>query len=85
MSIIGTSVVSEYLEAVWDREIQKLIINIPPRTLKTFMAMSFPAWGLGRDPSTKFMLTSFKSNLAKRMTRQTKGILSSPWYNDLFS
>jgi predicted phage terminase large subunit-like protein len=30
------------------------------------------------------MLTSFKSNLAKRMTRQTKGIMSSPWYNDLF-
>lgn len=77
--------IADHLEGVWAGDIRKIIINIPPRTLKTFTAsVCFPAWGLGRNPSSKFMLTSFKFDLAKRMTRQTKGIIESPWYKRLF-
>lgn len=46
-------------------------------------SVSFPAWGFNQDPSTKFMLTSFKFPLAKRMARQTKAIIESSWYQDL--
>lgn len=76
--------VSEYLEAVWNKEIKRLIINIPPRSLKTHLAaISFPAWGFGQDPTIKFLLTSFKFELAKKMTRKTRLIMESDWYKGL--
>lgn len=77
--------VCEHLEAVWYKQIKRLIINIPPRSLKTHLAsVSFPAWGFGQDPTIKFMLTSYKFDLAKRMTRKTRGILESAWFKDLY-
>jgi len=77
--------VSEHLQAVWEHEIQNIVINIPPRTLKTFSGpVAMPAWGLGKNPSTKFMLTSFKGGLAEKMTRSTRKIIKSSWYQGLF-
>ena len=77
--------VSEYLEAVWRKDIKRLIINVPPRTLKTHLAsVSFPAWGFGQDPTIKFMLTSFKTDLARRMTRKTRLVMQSKWYKELY-
>ncbi len=77
--------VSEYLQAVWDKDIKRLIINVPPRSLKTHMgSISFPAWGFGQDPTIKFMITSFKSDLSKQMTRKTRILLNSQWYKNLY-
>lgn len=77
--------VCEHLQAVWAGELQKLIINIPPRFLKTHLAsVSFPAWGFGHNPSIKFMLTSFKFDRAKSMTRKTRQVMESAWYRSLF-
>lgn len=77
--------ISEHLQAVWDGEIRNLIINMPPRSLKTHTtSISFPSWGLGKDPSVKFMLTSFKSSLAEKMTRKSRKILQSDWYKTCF-
>ena len=76
--------VCEYLEAVWAKDIKRLIINIPPRTLKTHLtSVSFPSWGFNKDPTVKFMLTSFKFDLAKKMTRKTRLIMESNWYRNL--
>lgn len=77
--------IAEHLEAVWTGEIKNLIINMPPRSLKTLStSVSFPAWGFGKDPQIKFMLTSFKSSLAEKMTRKTRMIMQSQWYRDCF-
>jgi len=76
--------IAEHLQAVWDKEIQNIIINMPPRLLKTILcSVAFPAWGFNQDPSIKFMLTSFKFERAKSMTRKTKQIMNSPWYQRL--
>lgn len=77
--------IAEHLEAVWNNEIQYLIINMPPRSLKTHTtSVSFPAWGMGKNPSIRFMLTSFKSGLAEKMTRKTRQLLRSSWYQSCF-
>jgi len=40
--------IAEHLEAVYARQIRKLIINVPPRTGKTnLISVAFPASGLG--------------------------------------
>lgn len=76
--------VSEHLQAVWDNDIKRLIINVPPRTLKTHLSsVSFPSWGFGQDPTVKFLLTSFKFDLAKKMTRKTRLVMESNWYKQL--
>lgn len=78
--------IAEHLQAVWDSQITKLIINMPPRSLKTHTtSVAFPAWGLGKKPSTQFMLVSFKSSLAEKMTRKARMIMQSNWYQDCFS
>lgn len=77
--------IAEHLQAVWDNEIQYLIINMPPRSLKTHTtSVAFEAWGLGKNPSIQFMLTSFKGSLAEKMTRKTRRILQSEWYQQCF-
>lgn len=77
--------IAEHLQAVYDGEIRNLIINMPPRALKTHTtSVAFPAWALGRDPSSRFILTSFKSSLAEAMTRKTRQILRSDWYRQCF-
>lgn len=77
--------ISEHLTGVWDHEIRNLIINMPPRALKTHTgSVAFPAWGMGKDPTIKFMLTSFKSSLAEKMTRKTRIIMKSEWYQQCF-
>lgn len=80
-----TDCVAEHLQAVWEFQIQNIIINMPPRTYKTgSTSVAFPAWGLGKNPAIKFMLTSFKASLAEKMTRRTRSILKSSWYNRCF-
>lgn len=77
--------ISEHLQGVWDGEIPRLIINMPPRSLKTLTtSVAFPAWGMGKNPAIRFMLTSFKSGLAEKMTRKTRSIIKSPWYKQTF-
>jgi hypothetical protein len=44
------------LTQVSDGKIKRLIINMPPRTLKSHCAsIAFPAWLLGRDPRQKIL------------------------------
>lgn len=77
--------IAEHLQAVWDGEIQYLIINMPPRTLKTHTtSVAFPSWAMGKNPSIRFMLTSFKSSLAEKMTRKTRMLMKSKWYRECF-
>ena len=47
-------VIAAKLTAVREGKIQRLIINLPPRHLKSLMAsIAFPAWCLGHDPSAQ--------------------------------
>lgn len=77
--------IAEHLQAVWDGQISKLIINMPPRSLKTHTtSVAFAAWLLGKDPTIQLMLTSFKAALAEQMTRRTRTLMQSEWYRGCF-
>jgi hypothetical protein len=52
-------VIGAKLNAVRQGKIQRLIINLPPRHLKSLMAsIAFPAWCLGHDPSAQILCVS---------------------------
>ena len=53
------------LEQVRHGNCKRLIINIPPRTLKSHAAsVAFPAWLLGHDPSKQILCASYGQDLA---------------------
>jgi hypothetical protein len=50
------------LERVRNGQIPRLIINIPPRSMKsTIRSVAFPAWVLGHDPTKRFICVSYSS------------------------
>ena len=66
-------------------KIRRLIINLPPRHLKSLMAsIAFPAWCLGHDPSAQILCVSYAQDLADKLARDCRSIMISPWYRRIF-
>jgi predicted phage terminase large subunit-like protein len=78
-------VIAAKLTAVQRGEIRRLIINLPPRHLKSLMAsVALPAWCLGHDASAQILCVSYAQDLADKLARDCRGIMMSPWYRKLF-
>ena len=78
--------VLEYvLQAVIDRKITRLIINIGPRYSKTEQAViNFIARGLALNSRAKFMHVSYSDNLVLLNSSTVKDIVSLPEYQRLW-
>lgn len=73
------------LERVRRGEIKRLIINMPPRSLKSIAAsVAFPAFVLGHDATTRLICVSYSGELAKKHSNDFRAILVSEWYRRLF-
>lgn len=73
------------LERVKRGEIKRLIINIPPRNLKSILtSVSFSAWLLGHDPTKRVMCVSYAQELARQLSLDTRAVMESPWYKRAF-
>jgi predicted phage terminase large subunit-like protein len=79
-------VVAAKLAAVRAGEIRRLVVNLPPRHLKSHLAsVAFPAWCLGRDPTCRLLCVSYAQDLADQLARDCRRILASGWYRALFA
>ena len=64
---------------------KRLIINLPPRSLKSHCAtVAFPAWLLGHNPSAQIICCSYAQELASKHAMDCRSLLSSGWYQGLF-
>lgn len=73
------------LERVRRGEITRLIINMPPRSLKSISAsVAFPAFIIGRDPSRRIICVSYSAELAKKHSNDFRAVLEAPWYRSVF-
>jgi hypothetical protein len=64
----------------------RLIINLPPRHLKSLLAsIAFPAWCLGHDPSAQLLCVSYAQDLADKLARDCRSIVTSAWYRRIFA
>src|SRR5436190_3078634 len=78
-------VIAAKLAAVRAGKIRRLIINLPPRHLKSLLAsVAFPAWCLGHDPSAQILCVSYAQDLADKLARDCRSIMMSPWYRRMF-
>src|SRR6478752_4858106 len=66
-------------------EIRRLIINVPPRSMKSItVSVGFTAWVLGKDPTRRIICASYADDLARKLSVDTRTVLDSPWYQELF-
>lgn len=78
-------VICAFLEAAYKGEIKRLLINLPPRTLKSYLvARAFPAWAMGNEPSTKFISTSYGHEVSEQNALACRRIMKDPWYMSCF-
>lgn len=71
-------------EALVGRE-QRLIINVPPRHLKSICAsVAFPAFVLGDDPRRTIILVCYSQELGEKMMRDLRSVMESEWYREHF-
>jgi predicted phage terminase large subunit-like protein len=77
--------VASKLEACLRGEIKRLIINVPPRSLKSLQtAAAFPAFVLGHNPSAQIICASYGQDLANKHSLDCRNLMSSTWYRNLF-
>ena len=61
-------VLAAKLEACRQGRIRRLIINIPPRHLKSHCAsIAFPAWCLGHNPTAQILCVSYAQDLSDKL------------------
>ncbi len=78
-------VIATRLEACRQGRIRRLIINLPPRHLKSHCAsVAFPAWYLGHNPAGHVICASYGQDLADKLARDCRNIMMSGWYQQLF-
>jgi predicted phage terminase large subunit-like protein len=66
-------------------DISRLLINQPPRSLKSIcVSVAYVAWLLGHDPTRRVIVVSYSNELAGELHRQFRMVIDAPWYRALF-
>ena len=64
---------------------RRLLITVPPRSLKSVCAsVCFPAFALGHDPSARIICVSYGEALARKHANDCRALMHSALYRDIF-
>lgn len=77
--------IAHQLMRVWRGECRRLIINVPPRSMKSIcVTIAFTAWVLGHDPRKRIISVSYANDLSRKLGLDTRTIIESSWFRALF-
>jgi hypothetical protein len=72
---------TEYLEAVTAGEITRLVINMPPRYMKSLLVSVFwPTWEWIQQPGGRWVFASYADVLSIKHSVDRRTVIQSPWY-----
>jgi predicted phage terminase large subunit-like protein len=75
--------ICEHLEAVTRGEIRNLIVNMPPRHMKSLLVSVFwPTWVWTWWPQARWLFSSYADTLSTRDSLKCRRIIQSDWYQD---
>lgn len=77
----------DHLEAVSKGDIKRLLINVPPGTMKSLLTeVLWPSWEWGPKnmPHLKYVSFSYSVDLTTRDNRKTNQLIKSGWYQKLW-
>ena len=78
-------VLAAKLEEVRQGICKRLIINLPPRHLKSHVtSVAFPAWILGHDPAKQIICVTYAQDLSDYFARGSRKLMTSSVYEGLF-
>lgn len=78
-------VICTALERVVTGQTKRLIINVPPRSGKTEIAViNFMAWCMGNFPDSEFIHASYSKRLATANAYATRAIMQHEKFNEIF-
>lgn len=78
--------ICEHLEAVHFGQINRLLINLPFRMLKsTIISQAFPAWEWLTSPAIQFLTASYAASLATRDAVDARRIIESDLYQEAWA
>ena len=74
--------ICDHLQAVSDGDIKRLIINIPPRCMKSLtVSVMWPTWDWITRPARKWLFSSYAQSLSTRDSLKCRRLIQSEWYN----
>lgn len=77
--------ICEHLEAVTRGEIRNLLINMPPRCMKSSLVSVFwPAWVWTFAPEMRWLFASYAESLSVRDSTKCRRVIQSDWYQKRF-
>jgi hypothetical protein len=78
-------VIAAKLEEVRRGRCKRLIVNVPPRHLKSHaISIAFPAWILGHEPSKEILSITYGQDLSDNLARESRKLMMSDFYQGLF-
>src|SRR5262245_64174327 len=76
---------AEAVAKVLRGEIRRLIITVPPRSLKSIcVSAALPAYALGLDPTARIICVSYSESLARKHANDCRAVMGSSTYRRLF-
>ena len=79
--------ICRHLEAVHYREITRLLVNVPPGSMKSLITnVFFPAWtwGPGGKPGERFLSFSYGSHITERDNERMLMVINSKKYQEMW-
>lgn len=79
--------ICEHLEAISDRQINRLLINVPPGSMKSLLcSVMWPAWEWGPRAmsSYRYLTASFAESAVRRDVIKMRLLVQSDWYRALW-
>ena len=77
--------VCDYIVNVINGNKNRLIINIPPRYMKSIIcSVALSAFILGHNPRSHIICVSYSDDLATKFANYTRTVMTTDWYKHVF-
>jgi predicted phage terminase large subunit-like protein len=77
--------ICDHLQAITKRQIRHLLINVPPRHMKSLaVGVFWPAWEWIANPHRRWLFASYAMSLSERDSNKCRSLIVSPWYQKHF-
>lgn len=77
--------IAEHMQAMYEGQITRLLINTPPRSTKTTVAtVCGPAWRWIHRPNAQFLCLSHSDDIVLRDAQAMRALVESRWYQAMF-
>ena len=77
--------IKEHLSALESRKIKRLIVNVPPRCLKSIcITVAWPALLLAKNPATRIIAACYNIAISQKHSEDCRRVLNSTWYKKHF-